>query len=130
MNSSSNFGLITGIKLREKGEGLSLELLSADGQSITLSVCLEALRGLWAYLTQILYPRAGDQLTESLSTVKESPDSVAPGVVFKMTAAASPDQPDQIEIDALSKSDVRSFTISHETGYDLWVALENLLDQV
>jgi len=130
MTNTIDLGRIASIRIRSSGEGLYLLTARTEGDdSAALLATEEALRSLWAHLTKLLYPRAGDQLTERIATVKRDKDDAPPEVAYSVTAHRnSPDGP--IILSGVTRERVWSMQISTETGDDLWTTLEDMLDQV
>lgn len=130
MINTVSLGRVHTIRVREREDGLySLTVYIADEDSPTLVVTEDALRALWAHLTKLLYPRAGDQLTERIPTAKRVRDGIDHDVTFSMTAYAEiPD--DIIILSGVSRDRSWVMEISTAAGEDLWTSLEDLLDAV
>lgn len=115
----------------EAGTGvLNLVITNETGEKQVERTSRESLRGLWANLTGILFPRAADQLTKRISTVKRSKEEVPNDVTYSVTAYVSEKTPDAILLTGMSRLRIWTLRISHEVGDSLWTELEDHLDQV
>lgn len=104
----------------------SLLLRSASGEQQEYLFTESAIRFLWHYLTEELYPRAAGSLTSKSETAKFSikPSSSA---IFLLKVTA---QDGQIEIAGTSTRSGCRFYLTREDGHELWTALEDVLHNV
>lgn len=128
----ADFGLARNIEVRparDDADTLSLHMVLPDGEAMTLPAQREALRGLWSYLMQVLYPRAVD-LTRRVETVPQSPHGLAPDVTYRFTAYADQADPHQVVIGGFAQNLIWKMSIEREDCETLWASLERQLDQV
>jgi hypothetical protein len=104
----------------------SLLFRSAGGEQHEYLFTESAIRFLWHYLTEELYPRAAGSLTSKSETAKYSikPSSYA---IFLLKVTA---RDGHIEIAGTSTMSGCRFRLSREDGYELWTALEDILHNV
>jgi frataxin-like iron-binding protein CyaY len=107
-----------------------LTLAQESGSKVVLRASREALRELWSHLTKILYPRAADQLTDRIATVKKQKDSFPEDVSYSVVAYAHDTDPDKIVVSGSARNGNWKAWISHATGGSLWTSLEDRLNQV
>ena len=125
----TKLGNIVNLRIIEESDvrdPFSLIFLSADGERHQIRLGTGAMRLLWHYLTEILYPRAASSLTSRSATASTSLAS-SPSAVFAVKVI---DQNEHIEVVALSTTEGWSFYFSHEEGYELWTLLEDILHNV
>ena len=128
----ADFGRAHGVEvrpMRDEADALSLHLRLPDGQAVTLPAQREALRGLWSYLMQVLYPRAVD-LTRRAETVPQSPHGLAPDITYRFTAYADQSEPGQVVIGGFAQNLIWKASIDRTDCENLWASLERQLGQV
>lgn len=132
MNQSSDvdLGLVNSLSVAEKPgteDRLMLMGSTTDAQRWMKVVTKGAAQTLWFYLTQILFPRAADQLTPRAATAMLTP-------VKKEEATASflvkaNEEREMILVQALGDPPWKIY-FSYEEGRELWASLEDILDAV
>lgn len=87
-----------------------------------------AAQTLWFHLTTILYPRAAGQITHRAATavLRRSTDPLITNF-FEVT---NYEDRKQIRMRGLGGEEEWLIYFTHEDGYDLWAALEKILDVV
>lgn len=87
-----------------------------------------AAQALWFHLTQYLYPRAAEQLTPRAATAalrrNEAPNVAA---FFEVLNNA---EKKMIRVRGISSADQWVIYFTHDEGYELWAALEKILNSV
>lgn len=128
----ADFGPAHSIELRprpDSPEALDLHMVLPSGEAVVLGGQREALRGLWSYLMQILYPRAVD-LTRRIETVPQAPDGLDPEITYRYTAYADHANPGQVVIGGFAQHIIWKVSIDRKACEYLWASLEQHLDQV
>jgi len=128
----ADFGRVRSVEVRpgrDDAEALSLHMVLPDGQTVSLPAQREALRGLWSYLMQVLYPRAVD-LTRRVETVPQSPHGLAPDITYRFSAYAEPSDPGQVAIAGFAQNLIWKASIDRQECEYLWASLERHLGQV
>ena len=129
----THFGMALQVHIREQSieeELYNLILRFEDGREMVMPASRHALRSLWAYLTKILYPRASDQLTERIETVRRTALDIPEDAAYVIIAEPHARMDEVIILACLSRQQPWTVFISQELGHDLWTKLEDYLDQV
>lgn len=101
---------------------------SSDGERWVRTITFGAAQALWHYLTALLYPRAAHQLTQRAATAALTiPDS--PTIVTTFAAQENKEK-GLIEVRAIATEATWNLQFAKEEGYELWAALEDILDVV
>lgn len=101
---------------------------SKDHERWVRIITYGAAQSLWHYLTQLLYPRAADQLTPRAATAAlVSPET--PNVITTFVASLDEAQ-GVVNLRGIASGGVWMFKFSKEDGYELWASLEDILDAV
>lgn len=133
MAQLTELGVMRGIELRavvEDAEQYTLVLTLEAGNRVGIPASREALRSLWSHLTQILYPRAADQLTKRMETVVRRKDGVPPGLTYMLTAYPKTNNPETIVVGGCTPEIFWTTKLTWLTTEDLWMVLEDKLNQV
>lgn len=107
-----------------------LILSPLDYKTKTVRINEEALRSLWSHLTKILYPRAASQLTDRIDTVIRNFSGLPQNLTYITTATPDRNSVDKVIISGLARAGSWNFMLTRTTAEDLWITLEELLDQV
>ena len=128
-------------KINDMGFVNNLTVIKKPGASETLLLIGQAQSGRWArvmtrgaaqtlwfHLTTILYPRAAGQITHRAATavLRRSTDPLITNF-FEVT---NNDEKKVIRLRGLGGDDPWLIYFTHEDGYELWAALEKILDVV
>jgi hypothetical protein len=132
MPERADLGFVHQIDVRpdaQDAEIFNLLVTLEAGERISLLAQREALRGLWSYLTQILYPRAVD-LTKRMETVVRRKDGIPPDVTYMIAAYADSADPSLIVIGGFTPGTYWNLKLGWEACENLWAGLEDHLNQV
>lgn len=133
MTEHKNFGMVNSLSASHSDDGehakITLSGQSAAGEVVELDLTEGAGRALWSHVTQILYPRAADQLTQRIMTAVTRPEGDR-DTTHMVQAEADHDDPDTIQIAGIARNLTWMIKIDHDTGHDLWVKLEDIFDNV
>jgi hypothetical protein len=133
MAQRTDLGRARAVDIRADSQNAELYLLILTpmaGDKVTLPASREALRGLWSHLTKILYPRAADQLTKRIETVKAEKGEAPPDVTRRIVAYADEAHPGLITLSGYTKSTYWTVQVDQGAGENLWTSLEDKLNQV
>lgn len=123
----TQLGLATNFAITENEEvsgTLRLAFHSAEYGKVTYLITPGMARFLWFNLTQILFPRAADQLTSRAPTIAlTTPSSLS--VLFTAKVWARDDG--LIEVIAMSLVSGWNMRLTPEEGHELWACLEKVL---
>lgn len=132
MPEKVDFGTVHSIDVRpdpSNAELMGLTIYFYSGEKVVLAAQREALRGLWSYLTQILYPRA-EALTKSMETVVRATHDIAPDVTHMVTAYGDSADPNLVVIGGFTRSAYWHLKLDWAATENLWSSLEDHLNQV
>jgi len=114
----------------QDGEVFILVLSDEAATKATIRASREALRSLWSHLTSVLYPRAADQLTKRIETVKREKENAPNDVAYTAVAYTVANDKQHVVIGGTSHDLFWTARLTHERADDLWSTLEDKLDQV
>ena len=133
MSEQAHFGLVRKIEVKvdeTNDEIFALMVTLKTGKKIPLAAKREALRSVWSYLTQLLYPRAANQLTRRMETVVRKTEGVSPHVAYMLAAYKDTTDPTIIVIGGFTTKGMWTLKLDKEACEDLWTALEDNLKQI
>ncbi len=133
MSETAEFGRVRKIEVRpdpEDEDVFAMVVTLRTGKRIALAAKREALRSVWSYLTQLLYPRAAGQLTQRMETVARRPEGVAPHVAYMLAAYKDAANQDIVVIAGFTTKLMWTVKLDREACEDLWTSLEDNLKQI
>lgn len=113
----------------EDADLFTMFLVLQDGSRSALVVRREALIGLWAYLTRILYPRAVD-ITQRADTVRQTRSDLPPTVTYRIIASSDLSNSGVLVIGGFTHGSMWILRLDWETCENLWASIEHHLDRV
>ncbi len=129
--TATNLGIVTNLTLTQadaQAETFWLAAHDPQGERLTLLIAEGLARSLWANLTQILYPRAADLLTQRAETAKGGkPDSSE--VSYHAQVIHVSDHA-QVEVRGRSSFGEWDIRFSMDDAHELWATLENKFGNV
>jgi hypothetical protein len=123
--------LVTNLTVTEYPElpnTFMLAFYAPDNERDMLLITEGVAQSMWSKLTQILYPRAADQLTRRVPTARAS-GARLPWVI-SIARLSVREGDGLLELNGVSRVEEWTFTFTQEEGHHLWVSLEELFHNV
>ena len=125
-----DLGMVKSLSVTEKpGSDDRLMLMGSNsGEERWMKIVTKgAAQTLWFYLTQILFPRAADQITPRAATAMLTPVKNEDATASFLVKAN--EQHEMILVQALGDPPWKMY-FSYDEGRELWASLEDILDAV